>query len=119
MKFAVLIASGALLCAVPAQAMDAETFYVKALALKKKGMGAIFSKEIKPMAQLFQAAAASVKAENEQAHAAGRPLFCAPKKYRMTAEQFLESFASIPQERRRIQTVRDAWREIVIRRFPC
>jgi hypothetical protein len=46
-------------------------------------------------------------------------LFCAPKKYRMTAEQFLESFANIPQERRRIQTVRDAWREIVIRRFPC
>ena len=42
MKFAVLIASGALLCAVPAQAMDAETFYVKALALKKKGMGAVF-----------------------------------------------------------------------------
>jgi hypothetical protein len=37
----------------------------------------------------------------------------------MTAEQFLESFASSPQERRRIQTVRDAWREIVIRRFPC
>ena len=119
MKFAVLIASGALLCAVPAQAMDAETFYVKALALKKKGMGAVFSKEIKPMARLLQAAAESVKAENEQAHAAGKPLFCVPKKYRMTAEQFLESFAGIPQERRRIQTVRDAWREIVIRRFPC
>jgi hypothetical protein len=46
MKFAVLIASGALLCAVPAQAMDAETFYVKALALKKKGMGAVFSKAV-------------------------------------------------------------------------
>jgi flagellin-specific chaperone FliS len=46
-------------------------------------------------------------------------LFCAPKKYRLTAAQFLEEFASIPQERRRIQTVRDAWREIVMRRFPC
>ncbi|OYU02707.1 MAG: hypothetical protein CFE36_04555 [Sphingomonadaceae bacterium PASS1] len=119
MKFAVLIASGALLCAVPAQAMDAETFYVKALALKKKGMGAVFSKEIKPMARLFQAAADSVKTENEQARASGKPLFCAPKKYRLTAAQFLEEFASIPQERRRIQTVRDAWREIVMRRFPC
>lgn len=108
MKFAVLFSSAALLCAVPAQAMDAETFYVKALALKKKGRGAVFSKEIKPMARLFQAAAASVKAENEQARAAGKPLFCAPQKYRLTAEQFLEGFASIPQECRRIQTVRDA-----------
>lgn len=79
MKFAVLFSSGALLCAVPAQAMDAETFYVKALALKKKGMGAVFSKEIKPMARLFQAAAASVKAENEQARAAASRCFARPK----------------------------------------
>lgn len=119
MKFAVLVASGALLCAVPSQAMDAETFYVKALALKKKGMGAVFSKELKPMARLFEAAADSVKAENEQARVAGKALFCAPKKYRLTAEQFLGEFARIPKDRRRIQTVRDAWREIVIRRFPC
>lgn len=119
MKFAVLVAGGVLLCAVPAQSMDAETFYVKALALKKKGMGAVFSKELKPMARLFEAAADSVKAENEVARAAGKALFCAPKKYRLTAEQFLAEFGRIPKERRRIQTVRDAWREIVIRRFPC
>jgi len=46
-------------------------------------------------------------------------LFCAPKKYRMTSSPCKKKFANIPQERRRIQTVRDAWREIVIRRFPC
>jgi hypothetical protein len=108
-----------LLCAVPAHAMDAETFYVKALALKKKGMGAMFSKDLRPMAQLFETAADSVKAENEQARAAGKPLFCAPKKYRLTADQFIAEFSRIPQERRRKQTVREAWREIVIRRFPC
>lgn len=115
-----LLAGGALsLCAVPAYAMDAETFFVKAVALKKKGIGAMFSKDLKPLARLFETAADSVKAENEQARAAGSPLFCAPKKYRLTADQFIAEFARIPQERRRTQTVRAAWREIVIRRFPC
>lgn len=120
MKYRTLIAGGVLsLCALPAHAMDAETFYVKAVALKKKGMGAMFSKDLKPMARLFETAADSVKAENEKAKSAGTPLFCAPKKYRLTADQFISEFGRIPQERRRIQTVRDAWREIVIRRFPC
>ncbi len=120
MKYRTLIAGGALsLCAVPVHAMDAETFYVKAVALKKKGMAAMFSKDLKPMAQHFEAAANSVKAENEKARAAGTPLYCAPKKYRLTADQFIAEFSRIPQERRRQQTVREAWREIVIRRFPC
>lgn len=119
MKYLPLFAGGALLLAVPAQAMDAETFYVTAVSLKKKGMAAMFSKELKPMVRIFEAAADSVKAENEQARAAGTPLFCAPKKYRLTAEQFIGEFSRIPKERRRTQTVRDAWREIVIRRFPC
>lgn len=119
MKYLPLFAGGALLLAAPAGAMDAETFYVKAVALKKKGMSAVFSKDLKPMVRIFEAAADSVKAENEQARANGAPLFCAPKKYRLTAEQFISEFSRIPKERRRIQTVRDAWREIVIRRFPC
>lgn len=115
-----LMAGGVLFLSAPAaHAMDAETFYVKAVALKKKGMGAMFSKELRPMAQLFETAADSVKAENEKARAAGKPLYCAPKKYRLTADQFLAEFSRIPQERRRTQTVREAWREIVIRRFPC
>ncbi|MEP7349648.1 MAG: hypothetical protein ABI668_06805 [Sphingorhabdus sp.] len=99
--------------------MDAETFYMKAVALKKRGMGAMFSKDIKPMMTVFKMAADSVKAENEQARATGLPLFCAPAKYRLTADQFLTEFGNIPQTRRKAQTVRDAWREIVIRRFPC
>ena len=119
MKYAVLLASGALLFAVPASAMDAETFFVKAVALKNKGMGAVFAKDLKPMIRIFEAAANSVKAENEAARAAGLPLFCAPKKYRLTADQFVGEFGQIPKERRRTQSVREAWREIVIRRFPC
>ena len=82
-------------------------------------MGAMFSKDLKPMVKLFKDAAGAVKAENELAKAAGSPLFCAPVKYRLTPDQFITDFGKIPQSRRRTQTVREAWREIVIRRFPC
>ena len=119
MKFALLLATGVLLTSIPANAMDAETFFVKAVALKKKGMGAVFAKDLKPMIRVFEAAAESVKAENDVARAIDAPLFCAPKKYRLTAVQFISEFGRIPKERRQIQSVRDAWREIAIRRFPC
>lgn len=120
MKLKLLVVSGALLlCSTAAHAMDAESFYVKAVALKKRGMGAVFSKDLKPMVQVFETAADSVKAENIKAKTEGVPLFCPPAKYRLTADQFITEFARIPQSRRRAQTVRDAWREIVIRRFPC
>jgi len=120
MKCKLLLASSALLlCPAVAQAMDAETFYVKAVALKKKGMAAAFSKDLKPMMTLFKSAADSVKAENVKATTVGKPLFCPPAKYRLTPDQFISEFSKIPQGRRRTQTVRAAWREIVIRRFPC
>lgn len=120
MKLKLLFACGALLlCSTAASAMDAESFYVKAVALKKRGMSAMFAKDLRPMMRLFETAADSVKAENLKAKAEGAPLFCPPQKYRLTADQFISEFARIPQSRRRTQTVRDAWREIVIRRFPC
>ncbi len=118
MKYAVLAVMGALLWAGPANAMDAETFFVKAVALQKKGIG-VFAKDLKPMIRVFEDAAKSVKAENDAARTAGSPLFCAPKKYRLNAEQFIGEFSRIPKERQQAQSVRDAWREIVIRRFPC
>jgi hypothetical protein len=120
MKLKLLFISGALLLSsTAANAMDAESFYVKAVALKKRGMSAMFSKDLKPMMRVFETAADSVKAENLKAKAEGAPIFCPPAKYRLTADQFLSEFAKIPQSRRRAQTVREAWREIVIRRFPC
>jgi len=36
MKYAVLVVMGALLCAVPANAMDAETFFAKAVDCRKR-----------------------------------------------------------------------------------
>jgi hypothetical protein len=108
------------LSASAAQAMDAESFYAKALTLKKQGMSAMFSKDLKPVMSEFQNAAKSVKAENDKAKVAGNPIYCAPAKpQKMTTDQFLAEFGKIPQSRRQQMTVRQAWREIVIRKYPC
>jgi hypothetical protein len=39
--------------AVPATAMDAETFYTKGVALKTKGVGALFSSDLKRLENRF------------------------------------------------------------------
>jgi hypothetical protein len=68
----------------------------------------------------FKAAATSVKTENDAAKAKGNPIYCAPAKpKKMTAEQLLAEFGSIPTSRRKSQTVKAAWREIVVRKYPC
>jgi hypothetical protein len=110
----------ALSAAGVANANNAESFYVKAVALEKKGMAAMFSKDLKPVMNEFQSAAKAVKAENDAAKAAGKPIYCAPAKpQKMSASQLLGEFGKIPQARRQQLTVRQAWREILIRRYPC
>ena len=106
-------------CPAIAHAMDADTFYLKAAALKKKGMAAMMSKDLKPVMSEMEAAGKSVKAENAKAKAAGKPLYCPPAKTGMSQEQVLAEFARIPAARRKTMTTRQAWREILIRRYPC
>jgi hypothetical protein len=103
-----------------AYAMDADTFYAKGLALQKKGMAAMFSSDLKVVMSEFKAAAGAVKAENDAAKAKGAPIYCAPPKpQKMSPDQLLAEFGSIPQTRRKAVTVRSAWREIVMRKYPC
>jgi hypothetical protein len=120
MQFKYWIAAAAFLCTSATYAMDAETFYNKGLALQKKGMAAMFSSDLKIVMSEFKAAATSVKTENDAAKAKGNPIYCAPAKpKKMTAEQLLAEFGSIPTSRRKSQTVKAAWREIVVRKYPC
>ncbi len=100
-------------------AMDAESFYIKGLALQKKGMAAMFSSDLKPVVSEFETAAKSVKAENDGAKAAGNPIYCAPKKTKMSPDQLLAEFGKIPMSHRKAITVKAAWREIVVRKYPC
>ncbi len=114
-----LIAIALLGTAAAAAAMDAETFYQKGRALEKKGMAAMFSSELKPVMNEMKAASKSVKAENEKAKAAGKALYCPPTKSRMSGKQVLNEFATIPQSHRKEVSVRQAWKEIMIKKYPC
>jgi hypothetical protein len=119
-KFRMMVSAIILLsCPVAARAMDADTFYLKAAALKKKGMAAMMSSDLKPVMAEMQAAGKSVKAENAAAKAAGKPLYCPPAKPGMSQEQVLAEFARIAPARRKAMSTRQAWRDILIRRYPC
>jgi hypothetical protein len=102
-----------------ASAMDAHTFYTKGSALKKKGMGAMFSKEVKPLMAVMKTAGQNVKAENAKAKAAGNPLYCPPSKPKMGSDEILSELERIPVSRRQTISIQQAWREILIRRYPC
>ena len=114
-------AAAVFLAAIPASvfAMDADTFYNKAAALQKKGVTAILSSDLKPVMNEIKVASQSVKAENDAAKAAGNPIYCVPKGAKFTSEDALNSFGAIPATRRKSMTVRQAWRETLVKRFPC
>jgi hypothetical protein len=101
-------------------AMDADTFYAKGVALQKKGMAAMFSSDLRLVMSEFKTASTAVKAENDAAKTKGAPFYCAPAKpQNMSPEQLLGEFAKIPAARRKTETVKSAWREIVVRKYPC
>ncbi len=100
-------------------AMDADTFYRKGVALQRLGVAAMASSDLQPLMDEIKVASKSVKAENDRAKAAGRPLFCPPAKNQMTPEQLLTEFGRIPANRRKLMTTRQALREIAIRKYPC
>ena len=115
----VVLALAMFAMAGPVFGMDADTFYAKGVALKKKGIGALLSSDLKLLQKEIRNAGSAVKAENQKAKAAGKPLYCPPAKASINADQTLAEFGKIPQERRKSMTVRQAWRDILIRRFPC
>lgn len=104
---------------VAAQAMDAQSFYTQSLVLKKKGVAALASPELKPLVAEMRLARQTVRAENEKAKLAGKPLYCPPATRNMTADELLTEFGRIPKPRRSKISVTQAFREILIRKYPC
>lgn len=119
MKIRYLAALPLLFVAGAASAMTAHSFYVRGTALKNQGVAALLTSEYRILRAEAEAANTSVKAENERAKANGRALFCAPAKVEINADQLLAEFRKIPETRRRAISVRQAWREIAIRKYPC
>ena len=112
----------ALVAAVPAtaQAMDVKTFLAKADALKKKGMMALFSGEMKVLKGEIQSSASALKAERNASKAAGRPqAYCPPEKSSLDSNEILSSFQAIPESQRPRIQVKDALKALLVKKYPC
>lgn len=126
MRLLMIIAAAAAMCATPALAapedVSAENFYLTASDLMGKGMRAMFDRRTRPMMAQLKAAATAVKAENAAASAKGAPLYCVPpaaRKNGMGAEDVVAKIGRLPQAQRRASTLREAWRAVLIRDYPC
>ena len=126
MRLLFLAAAAALLSSTPAYAapddVNAESFYVAASDLMGKGMRAMFDARTRPTMAQLQAAASAVKAENTAATAKSAPLYCVPpaaRKKGMGAEDIVARIGRLPQAQRRSSTLRQAWRAVLIRDYPC
>jgi hypothetical protein len=119
MRAKLLLAFVLLSTAISANAMSAQTFYAKALVLQRQGYTAIFSSDYHALKAEIEVAAKSVKAENDAAKAKGKALYCPPAKVKIDADKVIREFGAIPVSRRKQITVRAAWREIAIRKYPC
>mgnify|MGYP003297438424 CR=1 FL=1 len=123
MRFAAV--ASLLLLAVPvaasAQSMNAETFYQKAMGLKKKGPMALFSGDLRILMREGQGAGKATGLARKAALKAGtKPRYCPPEEVRgMDRSEYMERLARIsPAERRRID-ITEATTRIMAGKYPC
>ncbi len=119
MRVKLILAFSLITLATAANAMTADTFYKKASYLKQQGITAMFSSDYRLLKSEMQVAVKSVKAENATATANGKPLYCPPPKVEINPDEVITAFGAIPANRRKKMSVRAAWREIAIRKYPC
>jgi hypothetical protein len=114
---------GLALVAVPVtalQAMNVAVFLLKAEALQKKGMGAMFSSDLGLLKGEVRNASKSLKVEREAARSAGRPqAYCPPTRASLNSNELLAHFRAIPPAQRSHTEVRDALRTLLARKYPC
>lgn len=119
--FAACLATGTVAVAAAGD-MNAETFYTQGMAVKDKGMAALLDKRTKPLISAMKDAGKRVKAENDLATKRGSPLYCVPaaaKKKGMNVDMVFAELGTIPQSQRKTLSVVNAWRKILIRKYPC
>ena len=102
------------------QAMTVAVFLEKADALERRGAMAMFSSDLRLLKSEVKGAGEALKAERERRRASGqRPLYCAPERVQLNSRDLLAHFRSIPPAQRQRTEVRDALRQLMVRRYPC
>ena len=101
-------------------AMDVATFLAKADALQRQGMLAMFSSDIGLLKAEIQDDGKALRAEQAAAQRAGRrPAFCMPAKAEVNSNELIAHLRTIPVAERARTQVRDAFRTLVVRKYPC
>lgn len=105
-----------------AQHMNADSFYQRALALKKKGPMAMFAMgEVKALMKEVKAAGNLVKQTRLAAEkAGGRGRYCPPKgARRMGKDEYLAALGAMPAAERKAIDLAEATTRMMEKKFPC
>lgn len=103
-----------------ADAMDVATYLAKTESLRSKGVGAMFSSELKELQSEVRASAAALKQERLATLQRGRtPAYCPAGKVSLAPEEIFAAARAVPAHRRAITPLRDAIRSALARKYPC
>lgn len=126
MRYTIIFAFSCLMIpGVPAAAgtgdMSVATFLEKADTLKGKGLGAMFSGDIKLLKGEAQAAGEAYRARIVADKKAGRPPHSCPPpgKQSMGSGEFLGHLRSYPEPARKTTTIKVAFADLMRKRYPC
>lgn len=122
MRIGIALALATVAAPACAQTMNAEQFYQRATALKKKGAMAIFSRgEIKALMAEGQAAGKAAREQRMAAAKAGKPQrYCPPEgPQAMNSDEFMSRLAAIPQAERTRIDMTEATNRLLAVKYPC
>lgn len=110
---------GLALVAQPAGAMTVNEFLAKAVALRAKGMMALFSSDLGVLKRETKTAMEALRADRLAAEKAGRkPLYCPRPGAKTDSDEFLSALQAIPPAERGV-SIRDGFARVLAKRFPC
>lgn len=102
--------------------MNADSFYQRAIALKKKGAMAMFSAgEVRALMKEVKAAGTLVKQTRIAAEkAGGKGRYCPPKgSKRMGSDEYLKVLGAMPVAERKSIDLAEATTRMMEKKFPC
>ena len=100
-------------------AMSVADFLAKIERLKAKGMGAMFSPDLKAVANEMKVASADYRAD--LARAPNGELGCPPPKgqVKLSQQEVMNAFTAVPIAQRATTSVKTVLYDTMKRRFPC
>lgn len=103
-----------------AQSMRADIFLQKAESLKKKGPLALISGDMGTLKKEMRGSADQLRTERLAALKAGRkPSYCPPEEGGLGVEEILNHFHSIPAAQRSRMSTKDAFKGLMVKKYPC